>query len=138
MKSISGAVASLLLVCAAQAAVAQEQMVLHTGWLIQSSAKVGVDGAAISSPTYRPADWYHATVPSTVVGSLVEDGVYRDPFFGMNFRELPGVTYPIGANFVHTAMDPQSPYAVPWWYRTTFRVPGTMRGKRVTLHSRTH
>jgi len=31
-------------------------------------------------------------------------------------------------------MDPQSPYAVPWWYRTTFRVPATMRGKRVTLN----
>ena len=31
-------------------------------------------------------------------------------------------------------MDPQSPYAVPWWYRTTFRVPAAMRGKRVTLH----
>ncbi|HEX9221472.1 MAG TPA: hypothetical protein VF858_13385 [Gemmatimonadaceae bacterium] len=134
MKSISGAVASLLLVCAARPAVAQEQMMLHTGWLIQSSAKVGADGAAISSPTYHPTDWYRAMVPSTVVGSLVEDGLYRDPFFGMNFRELPGVTYPIGANFVHTAMDPQSPYAVSWWYRTTFRVPGTMRGKRVTLH----
>src|SRR5438105_10733534 len=30
-------------------------------------------------------------------------------------------------------MEPQSPYAVPWWYRNTFRVPATMRGKRVTL-----
>ena len=70
MKSISGPVASLLLVCGARAAVAQEQMMLHTGWLIQSSAKVGVDGAAISSPTYHPADWYHATVPSTVVGAV--------------------------------------------------------------------
>ncbi len=106
---------------------------LHEGWLIQSSAKVGVDGAAISAPDYTPAGWYRATVPSTVVGSLVEDGVYPDPFFGMNFRALPGVTYPIGANFVHTAMEPGSPYAVPWWYRNTFRVPATMRGKRVTL-----
>src|SRR5437868_8902302 len=51
----------------------------------------------------------------------------------MSFGELLGVTYLIGANFVHTAMEPQSPYAVPWWYRNTFRVPATMRGKRVTL-----
>jgi exo-1,4-beta-D-glucosaminidase len=107
---------------------------LHNGWLIQSSAKVGIDGATISSPTYLPTDWYRATVPSTVVGTLVEDGLYRDPFFGMNLRELPGTAIPIGENFTHTAMDPQSPYAVPWWYRTTFRVPATMRGRRVTLH----
>jgi exo-1,4-beta-D-glucosaminidase len=115
-------------------AQAQQQVMLHNGWQIQSSAKVGVDGAAISSTSYRPSGWYRATVPSTVVGSLVEDSVYRDPFFGMNLRSIPGTTFPIGANFVHTAMDPQSPFALPWWYRTTFRVPATMRGKRISLN----
>ena len=135
MKRIAIAlIVPFLLVGPASVARAQEQMMLHAGWLIQSSAKVGTDGATISSPTYRPTNWYRASVPSTVVGSLDEDGVYRDPFFGMNFRELPGVTYPIGANFVHTAMDAQSPYAVPWWYRTTFRLPATVRGRRITLH----
>jgi exo-1,4-beta-D-glucosaminidase len=118
----------------ATSASAQEQLMLHNGWLLQSSAKVGVDGAAISSPSYQATGWYSVTVPSTVVGALVEGGVYRDPFFGMNLREIPGTTFPIGANFVHTAMDPQSPYAVPWWYRTTFRVPAAMRGRRITLH----
>lgn len=115
-------------------ASAQERLALHDGWLIQSSAKVGTDGAAISSRSYRPSDWYKATVPSTVVGALVDGGVFKDPFFGMNLRDLPGTTFKIGANFVHTAMDPSSPYAVPWWYRTTFRVPATMRGKRVRLN----
>ena len=124
----------VLFLAIATSATAQERLMLHDGWQIQSSAKVGTDGATISTITYRPTDWYRSTVPSTVVGSLVEDSIYRDPFFGMNLREIPGTTFPIGANFVHTAMDPQSPYAVPWWCRTTFRVPATMRGKRVTLN----
>jgi hypothetical protein len=47
-------------------AKAQEQLMLHDGWMIQSSAKAGTDGAAISSTTYNPTDWYRATVPSTV------------------------------------------------------------------------
>ncbi len=132
MKRISAVLG--LLLWTAGSAPAQEQQMLHAGWLIQSSAKVGTDGAAISSVGYHPEGWYAATVPSTVVGALIENGTYREPFFGMDLRELPGTTFPIGANFVHTAMDPQSPYAVPWWYRTTFRVPATMRGKRVTLH----
>jgi hypothetical protein len=102
--------------------------------MIQSSAKVGVDGAVISAPSYAATDWYRATVPSTVVGALVDGGVYKDPFFGMNLRDIPGTTFKIGANFVHTAMDPASPYAVPWWYRTTFRVPASMRGRRITLN----
>ena len=132
--SRSVALSSLSLLVLAGGAAAQEQLTLHDGWMIQSSAKAGTDGAVISAPAYRPTDWYRATVPSTVVGALVEDGVYPDPFFGMNLRDLPGTTFKIGANFVHTAMDPQSPYAVPWWYRTTFRVPASMRGKRVTLN----
>jgi exo-1,4-beta-D-glucosaminidase len=121
-----------LLLCAASAA-AQERRMLHEGWLLQSSAKAGVDGARISSTAFRPAGWYKATVPSTVVGALVEGGVFKDPFFGMNLRTLPGMTYPIGANFVHAPMDPSSPYAVPWWYRTTFHAEAPQSGTHVTL-----
>jgi exo-1,4-beta-D-glucosaminidase len=128
------AVTLCVLVCAARSGAAQQQLMLKNGWLIQSSAKVGTDGATISSPTYRPTAWYGASVPSTVVGTLVDDSVYRDPFFGMNLRSLPGMTYPIGANFVHVPMDPTSPFAVPWWYRTAFSVPAKMRGQRITLN----
>src|SRR6185437_11121368 len=121
-----------MLVCAG-AARAQNKQMLHSGWLIQSSARAGTDGARISTSRYVPRNWYRATVPSTVVGTLVDDGVYRDPFFGMNLRSLPGMTYKIGANFVHTAMSPNSPFAVAWWYRTTFRTPAGARGRHVTL-----
>ena len=126
----------IVVLCAAASSAlgAQEQLALHNGWQIQSSAKVGTDGASISSTTYRAVDWYRATVPSTVVGSLVDDSLYGDPFFGMNLRNIPGTTFKIGANFVHLPMDSTSPYNVPWWYRTTFRVPSTMRGRRIALH----
>lgn len=113
---------------------AQNRLTLHNDWLLQSSAKAGVNGGAISSADYRPAEWYRVTVPSTVVGALIDAKVYDDPFFGMNFRSLPGVTYKIGSNFVHAPISPESPFYVPWWYRTTFRVPAAMRGKRLTLH----
>ncbi|MEO8575178.1 MAG: sugar-binding domain-containing protein [Gemmatimonadales bacterium] len=119
---------------AANVAQAQTRHSLGDGWLLNSSAKVGREGAVISSPAYKATDWYHATVPSTVVGSLVENGTYRDPFFGMNLRTLPGMTYKIGTIFTHTAMDANSPFAQPWWYRTSFRVPAAMQGKRITLH----
>jgi exo-1,4-beta-D-glucosaminidase len=124
----------LLLLFVADAASAQEKQMLHNGWLLNSSGTVGKDGAAISSSTYKPIDWQRVTVPSTVVGSLVDNGVYREPFFGMNMRTLPGMTYKIGASFTHTSMEPSSPFAVPWWYRTTFSVPTTMQGKRITMN----
>ena len=111
---------------------AQDRRALHDGWRLQSSAKVGLDGAKLSSPSYHAGDWYAVTVPSTVVGALVDAGVFKDVFFGMNLRSLPGMSYNIGQNFVHLPMDPTSPYAVPWWYRTTFRATAA-RGKHVLL-----
>ena len=132
MKLVSGIL--FLLISAGGIAGAQTQQALHGGWRIQSSAKAGTDGARVSAPGFSTAGWYRATVPSTVVGTLVDDRIYPDPFFGMNLRKMPGMTYPIGANFVHLPMDPSSPYAVPWWYRTTFTLPAAMRGRRVTLN----
>ena len=121
-------------VLAINIARAQKPLMLHDGWLIQTSVTAGTDGAAISTAGYTPTGWYRATVPSTVAGALVDDSLYGDPFFGMNLRKLPGMTYPIGGNFVHTAMAPTSAFAVPWWYRSSFRVPASMKGKRITLH----
>src|SRR5580658_6750411 len=69
---------------------------LSDGWEIQSSAKITVGGGVISTMEFKPADWFKATVPSTVFGSLVDDKVYPDPFFGMNLRSVPGMNYPIG------------------------------------------
>ena len=60
-------------------------------------ARSGADGATISSRVVsRRPTGIKATVPSTVVGTLVDDGVFKDPFFGMNLRSLPGMTYKIG------------------------------------------
>jgi exo-1,4-beta-D-glucosaminidase len=95
---------------------------LAEGWEIQSSAKLKARGDAISTVEFKPADWHKATVPSTVAGCLVEDKVYPDPFFGMNFRSMPGMNYPIGANFSLRKMPADSPFRGSWWYRTEFNV----------------
>ncbi|MFL5562468.1 MAG: glycosyl hydrolase 2 galactose-binding domain-containing protein [Gemmatimonadaceae bacterium] len=121
-------------VAAAGVAGAQQRQMLHAGWRLQSSEKVGTDGARISTRSYKATGWYQATVPSTVVGTLVDDSVYRNPFFGMNMRQLPGMDYPIGASFVHRPMADSSAFAKPWWYRTTFTVGSALRGRRLTLH----
>ena len=81
------------------------------------------------SPTFQPKGWYPVTVPTTVVSALVKHKVLPDPTFGMNLRQIPGVTYPIGANFSNIAMAPDSPYLLSWWYRKTFVVPAELQGQ---------
>jgi exo-1,4-beta-D-glucosaminidase len=107
---------------------------LSGGWRIQSSALVREKGEALSKAGYRTTGWHAATIPSTVVGALVEDKTFPDPFFGKNLRAMPGCTYPVGANFANLSMPGDSPYNVSWWYRTEFQVPASGRGRRLWLH----
>ena len=107
---------------------------LHKGWSIQSSAQVKEKGDLLSQNAFQPANWYPASVPSTVVGTLVEDKVYPDPLVGQNLRLIPGCSYTIGANFSNLPMPDDSPFRVSWWYRTEFRIPASYQGKNVWLH----
>ena len=136
-------VISLLVSCSALAAdqpssksaanAPTEKLVLRDHWTLQSSAKVEAAGAIISTPSFAPKGWHGATVPTTVVAALVKDKTLPDPFFATNLRQFPGMTYPIGANFSNLAMQPDSPYAVSWWYRKHFAAPAFYAGKTVWL-----
>jgi exo-1,4-beta-D-glucosaminidase len=120
----------------AQAADTQSaagKMVLSDGWSIQSSANDQEPGDKISTPGYAVKAWQPATVPSTVAGILVQNDVYKDPFWGMNIRALPGVEYRIGTNFSNVPMPENSPFKSPWWYRREFTV-NQRAGELVWLH----
>ncbi len=107
---------------------------LREGWNLQSSGKVDEKGEVLSSLTFKPKDWYTVTIPTTVVAALVEHKVYPDPGFAMNLRSLPGVTYPIGSNFSNIAMQQDSPFIIPWWYRKEFVLPLNFKGKSIWLN----
>jgi Exo-beta-D-glucosaminidase Ig-fold domain/F5/8 type C domain/Glycosyl hydrolases family 2/Glycosyl hydrolases family 2, sugar binding domain len=80
---------------------------LESGWRLTLDDWVGrADGAALSRPAVDTAGWLPATVPGTVLGSLVEQGHLPDPVNGMNNLEIP------------EALSRHS-----WWYRRAFRVP---------------
>ena len=87
---------------------------LNDGWEMTSTAQAAVDEIG--------AVWHPCTLPATVLGVLVERGVYADPFVGKNLRDIPGQG-PAAQNFSNHPMPDDSPFAVPWRFRRTFRVP---------------
>jgi exo-1,4-beta-D-glucosaminidase len=123
---------------AQQAKLAQSssKLRLADGWMLQSSSKVDQSGETVSKAGFQPRGWYPVSVPTTVVSGLVKHKVLPDPMFGMNLRQFPGVSYPIGANFSNLPMPPDSPYLVSWWYRKTFTLPADYKGKTVWLNFR--
>ncbi|HLJ66436.1 MAG TPA: glycoside hydrolase family 2 [Chloroflexota bacterium] len=82
---------------------------LIPAWNIQSSARAGLDGGAISSSGYSANGWYAAPARSTVLGALVDDGRYPfDPFYSDNLNRISG-----------------EEFTVPWWFRADISLGST-------------
>jgi hypothetical protein len=52
---------------------------------------------------FRPEGWLKTAVPSTVLAAQAAAGVFPDPYYGMNLRQIPGTSYPIGAELFQPA-----------------------------------
>jgi hypothetical protein len=92
------------------------ELVFDAGWEMIEAPKLHADGATISQPGVDTGDWYDATVPGTVLTTLVNQGVYPDPYFGLNNRLIP------------ETLNKQD-----YWYRTAFTVPKDFVGRELTL-----
>ena len=108
---------------------------LREGWQLQSACKLQAGGETIAINGFDAQGWLKTAVPSTVLASQAAAGIYPDPYYGMNLRQIPGTTYPIGGVFANLPMAQDSPYRCGWWYRTEFNAPAAQHtGERAWLH----
>lgn len=105
-----------------------EKILLKDNWAIKSSKEIKENGKVISTSAFQPEKWYPATVPSTVLGTLVENKVYPDPYFGTNIESIPGYIKDRNGE-----IPADSPFKVAWWYRTVFNLPADFKGKNTWL-----
>ena len=61
-----------------------QPMLLGAGWQLQDAGKVAEGGAAVAMEGYKTQGWYKATVPGTVLTTLVDNKVYPEPLYGEN------------------------------------------------------
>ena len=78
-------------------------------WQLAAARDVRTDGATLSLPGAVGSMWRAATVPGTVLTTLVDRGVYPDPGYGLNNMAIPDS---IGRQ--------------DWWYRTEFNAPAAL------------
>ena len=109
----------LLMLTGATAPGAPVPPTLSSDWKLQDAAKVSAPPEQISQPGFQAAGWYSATVPGTVLTSLVNDKVYPEPLYGENNRP---------------DRIPESLCRASYWYRTSFDVPAAFAGRSVWLN----
>ncbi len=96
------------------------EVTLGAGWQMQEAGQVAeTRGEAISQPGYAPRNWHPATVPGTVLTTLVNNKVYPEPLWGENNRP----------NLI-----PETLCRSSYWYRVPFTVPASHAGKRTWLN----
>ena len=89
---------------------------LSKNWKIQAETEINSTGAEISQPDFITNGWNETHVPSTVLGTLVENGVIKDPFLGENLKKIS-----------------QDQFAKPWWFRTEFELTNEEAEQSVIL-----
>jgi hypothetical protein len=94
-------------------------MVLSRDWQLQDVAKVPETGAEVSAAAFKTTGWYPATVPGTVLTTLVNNHVYPEPLYGENNRPEN-----IPESLAHTS----------YWYRTLVEVPISYKGQHIWLN----
>jgi Exo-beta-D-glucosaminidase Ig-fold domain/Glycosyl hydrolases family 2, sugar binding domain/Glycosyl hydrolases family 2/Glycosyl hydrolases family 2, TIM barrel domain len=94
-------------------------IILSSGWQLQDASAVPQNAAIVATSGFETKGWYAATVPGTVLTSLVNDGIYPDPAYGENNRP---------------ESIPESLNRTPYWYRTELKIPADYTGHRIWLN----
>jgi Exo-beta-D-glucosaminidase Ig-fold domain/Glycosyl hydrolases family 2 len=115
-----------------------QRQLLSDGWWMQSSVLVSEDGGRVSTVGYEPRHWWKTRVPSTVLSTLVKNGVYPDPRFGLDCFRVPDSSDEFNrkydlAKFSHLP-DKRNPWRDPYWYRTEFTLPAIEPGRHLWLN----
>ncbi len=105
-----------------------------TDFDLQSSSLITATGEELSTIEYKSkVYWFPVKVPSTVLTGLVANGVYPDPYSGLNNMLIPDASDEFNKKydlekFSFLPNDP-NPWKKPYWYRTTFLVPAADNGR---------
>ncbi len=89
---------------------------LAGGWKLIAAPLLKANTSAISSVRFDTKSWMAATIPGTVLTTMIDRGIYPDPDYGLNNLAIP------------ESLNKQD-----YWYRTEFTAPGSLRGRKLTL-----
>ncbi|MGB9146828.1 MAG: sugar-binding domain-containing protein, partial [Acidobacteriaceae bacterium] len=96
--------------------VGENPWTIRGGWRLAAAPEVEATGEEISKPGFDDRHWLAATVPGTVLTTMVDRGLYPNPDYGLNNMAIP-------ESLAHQ----------DYWYRVEFKAPAAARGRQLTL-----
>ena len=75
-----------------------EKTLIHSDWYARKANEVKMDGNRLSAVPLDKTGWLPARVPGTVLTTLLENGLYPAPEFGLNNNLIPDI-HEVGNDF---------------------------------------
>jgi len=92
------------------------EWIISDGWELAAAKQINSTGPEITRAAYSTDSWMNATVPGTILTTLVNRGYYPDPLYGLNNLSIPDTLC-----------------RTDWWYRTVLPLPAGTENKRIQL-----
>ena len=117
--------------------VPDQSILIRNGWKVKSSLEVGDDGKKLSQPGVDTKSWAVTSVPATVLTALVRNGIYPNPYIGINNMQIPDISDEYNQEndrLKYSHIPGKNPWKKPYWYRTEFDGSATLKGKHIWLN----
>src|SRR6185312_14037704 len=101
----------------------QQKYELNSGWQCINIKDINADGEKISQPSFSLKGFMPATVPGTVLTTMLNNKMVPDPFYGMNNEKIPDI-YNTGSDYY------------TYWFVKDFTEKSTSAEEQVWLHFR--
>ena len=96
--------------------VTDKEWIISDGWELKAAKQINSTGVEITKGSYPTSSWINATVPGTILTTLVNRGYYPEPLYGLNNMAIPDTLC-----------------RTDWWYRTVMPIPPGVENKRIQL-----
>jgi len=96
---------------------------LKNGWACRNVLEVPGGGEEISRLDFPIGDWMPATVPGTILTTLLNNGLVPDPYYGLNNELIPDI-YDTGSSYY------------TYWFVNDFNLENTEPDDEIWLHFR--
>ena len=100
-----------------------EKNLIHSDWYARKANEVKMDGNRLSAVPLDKTGWLPARVPGTVLTTLLENGLYPAPEFGLNNNLIPDI-HEVGNDFY------------TYWFTRQFTIDALPEGRNVWLNFR--
>ena len=100
-----------------------QEVELTNNWVAKKASEISVDGTVLTSAEFTPEGWLPATVPGTILTTLLNNKLIPDPGFGLNNQNIPDISE-VGRE------------EYTYWFFTRFRMADLTTDRQVWLKFR--